>query len=230
MARAAVTIDHEWFLVSWKLFSAGFAGNKFANALIPYFRVKRIIMKRILIFCSVALLLMSTINFADACVGRILIIGTLNSSNEKLLAEMVSVLMNERTGTNVKIVQFKDSTELYNAVKKGEVGLVIESVERGIAVVGKSGNSRLKTTSDTVKKEYRKNLSLVWLEPFGESQHYAPVVAVEVLGNLPALPKLVSKLANIINDETFAKLLKAGRQDGKYRKVASDFLKAKKLI
>ena len=187
-------------------------------------------MKQFLTLCSVVLLFMSSISFAEACVGRILIIGTLNSSNEQLLAEMVSVLLNERTGSNVKIVQFKDSKELYSAVKKGDVGLVIENVERGIAVVGKTDDYYLKTTYETVKKEYRKNLGLVWLEPFGESQHFAPVVAVEVLETLPALPKLVGKLADIINDETFAKLIKASKQDGQYRKIARDFLKAKKLI
>lgn len=187
-------------------------------------------MKLIVTLCSAVLLFMCSLNIAEACVGRILIIGTLNSPNEQLLAEIVSVLLNERTGTNVKIEQFKDSKELYNAVKKGEVGLVIETVERGLALVGKTGDYRLKTTSDTVKKEYRKNFSLVWLEPFGESRHYSPVVAVEVLENMPALPKLVGKLSGVVNDESFAKLIKASKLEGKSRKVARDFLKAKRLI
>ena len=187
-------------------------------------------MKLIIILCSVVLLFMSSLNNAEACVGRILVIGTLSSSEERLLAEMVSVLMKERTGTNVKIVQFMDSKELYSAVKKGEIGMVIESVERGITVVGKTGDRRLKTTYDTVKKEYRRNLSLVWLEPFGESRNYAPVVSVEVLENLPALPKLVGKLAGIINDDTFDKLVKAGKQNNKFQKVAHEFLKSKRLI
>ena len=187
-------------------------------------------MKLVIILCVAVVFFTSALNNSEACVGRILAIGILNLSEEQLFAEMVSVLMKERTGTNVKIVQFKDSKELYSAVKKGEIGLVIESVERGIIVAGKTGDRRLKTTYDSVKKEYRKNLSLVWLEPFGENRYYAPVVSVEVLGNLPALPKLVGKLAGIVNDDTFDKLVKAGKLDGKYQKVAHDFLKSKRLI
>lgn len=187
-------------------------------------------MKLFITLCSVVLWLILSFNYSEACVGRILVIGTLDSSEEQLFAEMVSVLMSERTGTNVKIVQFKNSNELYSAVKKGEVGLVIENVERGIAVAGKTADRHLNASYDTVKKEYRKNLSLVWLGAFGESQYYAPVVAVEVLGNLPALPKLVGKLAGIINDETFDKLVKAGKQTGNFQKLAHDFLKSKRLI
>lgn len=188
------------------------------------------IMRRMMVLCLAIFFLMFSANNSESCVGRILIIGTLNSSEEQLLAEMVSVLMSERTGTNVKIAQFSDSKELYSAVKKGEVGLVIENVERGIVVVGKAGDRSLKSTYDTAKREYRKNLSLVWLELFGEGQYYAPVVSVEVLGNLPALPKLVGKLAGIMADENFDKLVKAGKQNGRYQKVARDFLKSKKLI
>lgn len=99
-----------------------------------------------------ALLLLICQHNADACVGRILTIGILNAPQEQLLAEMVAVLINERTGTNVKIVQFKDSKELYSAVKKGEVGLMIENVERGMAMIGAPGESNKKAAYDVVKK------------------------------------------------------------------------------
>lgn len=187
-------------------------------------------MKLLISLCFVALLLMAYPHGSEACVGRILTIGTLGSSDEQFLAELVSVLLSERTGTNVKVVPFQHSKDLYQAVHKGEVGLVIENVERGMAVAGKTGDYRLKTAYDAVKKEYRKNLNLVWLEPFGESRQYAPVVSVEILANLPALPKLVGKLAAIINDETFAKLVKSSKPDGRYQKTAREFLKSKKLI
>lgn len=187
-------------------------------------------MKLFMSLCFVALLLMVSPHGAEACVGRILTIGTLGSADEQFLAEMVSVLLSERTGTNVKIVSFQHSRDLYQAVHKGDLGLVIESVERGMAVAGTTGDYRTKTSYDAVKKEYRKKLNLVWLEPFGESRHYAPVVSVEVLANLPALPKLVGKLAAIINDETLARFVKISKPDGKYQKTAREFLKSKKLI
>lgn len=187
-------------------------------------------MKRVLALLVMALLFSLYQLNADACIGRILTIGILNTPQEQLLAEMVAVLLNERTGTNVKIAQFKDSKELYGAVKKGEVGLIIENVERGAATIGASGEINKKAAYDLVKKEYRKSLNLVWLEQFGEGRNYAPVVALDILETMPALPKLVAKLTGIVNDETGAKLIKSAGPEGKMRKVARDFLKAKRLI
>ncbi len=167
---------------------------------------------------------------AQACVGKTLTIGVTNSPNELLFAEMVSVLVNERTGTTVKIVSYKDVRDLYRAVKTGEVGIVIENADRALKVMDKSVGGNAKAAYETAKKEYRKGLNMVWLEPFGVSQYYAPVVSVETIGNLPALPKLINKLGGIVNDETCAKLLKSVKSDEKPKKVARDFLKTRKLI
>lgn len=173
---------------------------------------------------------------AGACVGKILYIGTSSTPNDQLLAEMVSILVTERTGTTVKIVTYKTSAEIYAAVKQGQVGLMIENTDQALALLNKPKESSAKAALDLVKKEYRKNYNLVWLEPFGTlpgsnaSQSYAPVIAVDVLGNLPALPKLINKLSGVLQDGNYAKLLKAVKADEKPKKVARDFLKAKKYI
>jgi glycine betaine/choline ABC-type transport system substrate-binding protein len=62
------------------------------------------------------------------------------------------------------------------------------------------------------------------------SQYYAPVISLETINNLPALPKLVNKLGGVVNDETCARLLRSVKGDDKAKKVAKDFLKARKLI
>ena len=167
---------------------------------------------------------------AYACVGKTLYMGVTQAPNEMLLAEMISVLVNERTGTTVKIVQFKDARELYNAVKKGDVGLIIENTDRAAGIVGKGKEANSRSDYESIKSEYRKSMNLVWLDPIGGTSFSAPVISVETLSNLPALPKLINKLSNTFNDESYAKVVKSAHPNEKPRKVARDFLKSKKLI
>ncbi len=168
--------------------------------------------------------------FSQACVGRTLLIGISNTANDKLLAELVSLLITERTGSAVKIQVYKDSREIYNAVKKGDVNIVLENIERAQEVVGKPREVYSKALFETIKNGYKKNMNMVWLEPFGGPHYYAPVLTNETLTNYPALPKLLNKLAGILTSETYTKLIKTQESDDKPKKVARDFLKAKKLI
>src|SRR6185369_2951639 len=110
----------------------------------------------------------------------------------------------ERTGTTVKILQFKDSTELYNAVKKGEVGVLVENTERALRLLDRKENNA-KQAYETAKSEYRKSYNLVWLEPFGTNQSFAPVITTDTMSHLPALPKLLNKLSGTLNDESYGK-------------------------
>ncbi|HEY3309014.1 MAG TPA: glycine betaine ABC transporter substrate-binding protein [Desulfuromonadaceae bacterium] len=161
--------------------------------------------------------------------GKTLFVGTSGSSHELLLAEIISQLITERTGTTVKIQQFKDSTELYNAVKKGEVGMLVENTGHALQILDRK-EDHSKQAYDLVKKEYRKSFNLVWLDPFGTSHSYAPVISIDTVGHLPALPKLLNKLSGALTEETYTKMLKSLKADEKPRKIARDFLKAKKLI
>jgi glycine betaine/choline ABC-type transport system substrate-binding protein len=175
------------------------------------------------------LLVMSVAQHAAACVGKTLYVGITGTPHELLFAEIISQLVSERTGTTVKILQYKDSTELYNAVKKGEVGVLVENTERALRILDrKETNPRL--AYDLAKKEYRKSLNLVWLESFGTGQAYAPVISVDTMGHLPALPKLLNKLSGVLNEDSCSRLLKSLKSDEKPRRIARDFLKAKKLI
>jgi glycine betaine/choline ABC-type transport system substrate-binding protein len=166
---------------------------------------------------------------APACVGRTLSIGIIESPSDILFAEMVSVLVNERTGTSVKVVPFKEASDLYSAVKKGDIGMVIETPGRALKMLGRPAADP-KAGYEAARKEFRTTLDLVWLEPFGGSQYYAPVLSMDTVGKLPALPKLINKLGGQVNDETCARLLKAAKSEEKPRKVAREFLKSKKLI
>jgi glycine betaine/choline ABC-type transport system substrate-binding protein len=121
-------------------------------------------------------------------------------------------------------------------VKQGQVGLLIESTDHAMELLNKPRENNPKVAYDVAKREFRKNLNLVWLEPFGAmpgsgaNQLYAPVLSVDVLGNLPALPKLLNKLTGILSDGSYAKLVKSVNDKEKPKKVARDFLKSRKLI
>ncbi len=186
-------------------------------------------MKKILFLC-IAAAFSAFIPQSDACVGRIIHIGIPGSADERLLAEMMSLLINERTGSTVKVVPYKDSKELYAAVKKGDVNILIENTDRALDVLSRPKEPDIKAAYETVKQEYRKNMNLVWLELLGGTGHYAPVLTVETLTNFPALPKLLNKLAGALNNGGYAKLISAAKTEAQAKKAAKDFLKSKKLI
>lgn len=170
----------------------------------------------------------------NACVGKTLHIGILDTPNEQMLAELTSQLITARTGTTVKIDTFKAQKDLYSAVKQGQLGMVIESTDRAFEMIGKPREAG-KAAFDSAKAEYRKSLNLIWLDPYGavqggsSSQLLAPVIANDTLSSLPALPKLLKKLSGITSDSGYNRIMKANG-DEKPKKLAKDFLKAKKLI
>lgn len=177
----------------------------------------------------VAVLLLASAQTSTSCVGKTIHLAISNSANERLLAEMASLLITERTGSSVQVDVYKDSKELYNAVRRGNVNVIIETPDKAIEVLGKPRTAGA-TSFDFVKSEYRKSMNMVWLEPIGGSQQYASVLTADTLSNYPALPKLLNKLSGALPNDTYARLLKSADSSDKARKVAKDFLKGKKLI
>ena len=183
-----------------------------------------------IVFLVVAVTVVVWAYASSACVGRTLFIGISGSNGDRMLAEMVSIMIAERTGTAVKVQAYPDSREVYEAVKQGKVNIIIETPERALSILGKPNEPNVKKAYETVKGEYRSKLSLAWLEPFGMTQGYAPVLTVETLEHYPALPKLLGKLAGALNGDAYAKLLNSSDSSDKSKKAAKEFLKAKKLI
>lgn len=186
-------------------------------------------MKKIIFLCVVASI-MAVVHLSSACVGKTIHIGISGAVSERLLAEIAALLITERTGSSVKIDVYKDSKELYNAVKLGNVNILFENTGHALEVLGKQKATGAASTFDYVKNEYRKSLNLVWLEPMGGPQQYSSVLTVESLSNYPALPKLLNKLSGVLTNDTYTKLLKSIDSSDKTKKVAKDFLKNKKLI
>lgn len=182
--------------------------------------------KLVLFFLSAVIF--SSAAVASACVGKTIHLG-ISSGNERLMAEMASLMITERTGSSVKIEIYKDSKSLYEAVKQGKVNIIMENTDRALEVLGKAKGSE-SSGLDNIKSEYRKNYNLTWLTPFGAAPQYAPILTADTLSNYPALPKLLNKLAGVLSSDTYARLLKSVESDDKAKKTAKDFLKGKKLI
>lgn len=184
-------------------------------------------MKKVICFI-ISLSFVVTAAISMACVGKTIHLG-ISSANEMLMAEMASLMISERTGSTVKIDVYKDSKSLYEAVKQGNVNILLENTDRASELLGKSKSSG-SLGLDSIKSEYRKTYNLTWLTPFGAAPQYAPVLTADTLANYPALPKLLNKLTGVLPNDTYPKLLRSVHSDDKTKKVAKDFLKGKKLI
>lgn len=184
-------------------------------------------MKRIM---SAVIIILLWLSGADACVMKMLNVGVINSTEAQVLAEMLGALINERTGTTVSTKFYKNSQELYDAVKAKQVDIIIENTTRATHLLNLALDDNMHKAYDTVKAAYEKEKGLVWLKPFGFHPYTAPVLKTEVLNNFPGLPRVLEKLSGIINDEMHTKLIKSVESGEKPKKVARDFLKSKKLI
>ena len=177
-----------------------------------------------------------------SCVGRILYVGSLDTTEDKVLAQMLVLLINERTGTTVKIRYFDNEEALYSALKENDeekrADIIIENTDDALALLKKPRPGDLDQTYKQVKELYESELGLIWLNPFGfkhakgdEKQTIsAPLVRRDVLTNYPLLPRVLKKLAGAINDETFLTLTAKVRDGEKPQNISKDFLRAKKLI
>ena len=179
---------------------------------------------------------------AVGCVGRILYVGAQNSTEDKVMAELLVLLINERTGTNVQIRYFDTQDQIYTALKSDDeetrVDIIVEDTDDAASILGQERMTNLDREYLDVKDKYDAQLSIIWLNPFGFSNNKsvekpsvsAPLVRRDVLTNFPLLPRILNKLSGAINDETFTSLTARVESGDKAKKVAKDFLRARKFI
>lgn len=177
-----------------------------------------------------------------ACVGRILYVGSLDTTEDKILAQMLVLLITERTGTTVKIRYFDTNEALYSALKENDeekrADIIIENTDDALALLKKDQPGDLDQTYKQVKELYESELGLIWLNPFGFKHATgdekltisAPLVRRDVLTNYPLLPRVLNKLAGAINDEAFSTLTAKVRSGEKPQNVSKDFLRINKFI
>jgi osmoprotectant transport system substrate-binding protein len=178
---------------------------------------------------------------ATACVGRKLIIGSIEADRPGMVIRILTLLIHDRTGTTVEVKFFPDRTRLLAAVKKNKVDLYVDYVDSAIdrlnlEVSSPEENERFKA----VKRWFEEELNLIWLKPMGYSGidkdgkplgQASTVVDKDTLKKFPALPKLLEKIGTrvILDDGRLDSLVNKARSE-KPAKVARNYLKEVKLI
>lgn len=189
---------------------------------------------------AVILALLAFVPFTHACVGRILYIGALDTPESKLMAELLVTLINERTGTSVKIRFVNSHSELYSSFKSHDensrIDIIVENTAEAMALLHKPRLTDPTQEYNEVKKLYEKDLELVWLSPFGfkigsgNGAISAPLLRLDVLNNFPLLPRILNKLSGAIDTATYNSLISKIKGGDKPKNVAKDFLRERKFI
>ncbi len=192
-------------------------------------------MKKAIVFFVILMFLSPA---ADACVGKTLIVGVTKTTEGKVLGQILSTLVNERTGTTVEVYFYDDLEGIYDAVKEKVVDISIENTASAMNYLNMPEEKDAKIAYKKVKATYEQEKGLIWLKPFGFkkssesgiSSYTATILRTEILNNFPALPRLFNKLGSKINDSAYTKMIKSVESGKEPKSVAKDFLKSKKLI
>jgi osmoprotectant transport system substrate-binding protein len=179
-----------------------------------------------------------------ACKDRLLVVAVGDSIDQVIMGQMLSILINERTGTTVEIVQPGDIQANHEAVLQGKANIYINYV--GMAGAGTEGSNALEDPQKAyilARRSYMEEFGMVWLKPFGfqgpltqaapsgkvNRTMAAPVTTKDVIKKFPILDRLINKLAGQVNNKTLEELRKKSEnQDVEI--TVREFLTSHKLI
>ena len=187
------------------------------------------------LLCGVALLSITSGAPARACVGKTLHIAAAGSVQQDILANVLALLISERTGTTTKVDRFSDARAAHDAIGKADLDIVVAYTGQARSeILKKPAIAENQALYDAVREEYNQSLNLVWLAPFGFSDaklgQAAPVARKDTLKKFPALARLINKLGDVIDEATMAKLEAQVKGGKTAAEVARAFLKESKLI
>ena len=196
----------------------------------------------VLILCFLFFLLLP--NPLHTCVGRLLVVAVGNSTDQVIMGQMLSILINERTGTTVNVIQPGDLKRCHETVLEGKADIYINYIGMGLA--GMRGSSKADDPQKVyilVRQRYMEKFGMVWLKPFGfkgpltseanckrdRATLAAAVATKDVLRRFPVLDRLINKLGGRIDSHTMDDLRKRAEQQD-IKETVREFLKAQRLI
>jgi osmoprotectant transport system substrate-binding protein len=202
--------------------------------------MKRFLLLTVKALIPIMVMTWLTVSSAGACVGKTLVVGSLDNPQHQVLAHMLSVLISERTGTTVKVVPVAGHAEAHDAILRADLDMYVEYTGIGqVTLLKDQPIADADSLYKAVKARYNQELNLIWLKPFGFSdERYAPegtvadaapVVRKDTLKKFPALARLINKLGGAIDAETI-KELEAESAAGSSKDVARRFLKKNRFI
>ncbi len=178
-----------------------------------------------------------------ACVGRTITIGYYDSPDQELVANILAVFIDERTGTTVRLSRFATRDEAFEAIRRDKVSLYADYSKIVLARFGgEAADPDRERTIVRLKEVLNGRFNVVWLEPFGYDRYFSDkgregsdpgeggvMLCKDALSRFPALPRLLAKLRGTLDNGTMEALLReAAASDAKT--AARRFLKTRKLI
>ncbi|MBI5903986.1 MAG: hypothetical protein HZB86_00275, partial [Deltaproteobacteria bacterium] len=105
---------------------------------------------------------------AAACVGRTILVGYFDAPDQAMVANILAVFIDERTGTTVKLSRFASREDAFEAVRQDKVSLYTDysSVLLSKFAGEKPGPEDGKNIA-RLKEVLNRKYNVVWLEPFG---------------------------------------------------------------
>lgn len=189
--------------------------------------------KRFLVICLAVMMsiVFSGLGTGWACVGRKIVIGYRDYAEQRIISEMMGILIEERTGTKVVFKVFEDTMELHRALESNEIQMYVEYTGVGLTeVLGIQPINDPAQVYKKVKSEYNRNFNLIWLKSFGFTSvneenkdliaagvplFAAPLVRKDTLKKFPALSRLLNKLKGKISNKLMAKMVSDVEDKGK---------------
>lgn len=179
-----------------------------------------------------------------ACVGRTLYVGYYDAPEQVMVAQILSVFIDERTGTTVKMTRFGSRDEAFEAIRNDRVSLYADY--SGIVLArfgGEAPGQDAERNFARLKELLNRRHNVIWLEPFGFDGNFPGggskpgagegtaglMLCKDALSKFPALPKLLGKLRGVLDNGTMEGLLREAKESDP-RAVARRFLKSRKLI
>lgn len=153
---------------------------------------------------KVTLLLISIILFIAlvGCGGsdedNTIVVGGKNFTEQYIMAEMLSILIEEKTDLTTTTQTNLASSVLFEAIKADEVDLYLEYTGTGLINLGLDPIPDSDEVYRIAKTEYDEQFNIKWMEPYGFNNTYAMMVTRETADKYGL--KTVSDMAEVAHE------------------------------
>ena len=127
-------------------------------------------------------------------------VGGKNFTEQYIMAEMLSILIEENTDLNTSVQTNLASSVLFEAIKADEVDLYLEYTGTGLINLGLEPIPDSDEVYKIAKTEYDKQFNIKWMKPYGFNNTYAMMVTRETANKYNL--KTVSDLAKVADEMT----------------------------
>jgi glycine betaine/choline ABC-type transport system substrate-binding protein len=125
-------------------------------------------------------------------------VGGKNFTEQYIMAEMFSILIEENTDLNTTLQTNLASSVLFEAIKADEVDLYLEYTGTGLVNLGMEPLTDPDEVYEIVKTEYDKQFNIKWMQPYGFNNTYAMMVTRETANQYGL--ETVSDLAEVAHE------------------------------